>query len=187
MEVLSPTPSKQPQRRWLRIALWALGGVVALCVAFAGYLVHYVRAFDLQKTFIYMELARPPFFRFFRYNLYALHPTPDEVLKLNREAGASIVLDMKDKVEQERLLSHLIAAGMDINAQDEKTSLTVLHMAASGSPKDVALLLAHGARADVKNVRGRTPLDLALRSQKRFPSPEGAQAIQLLQAAQQRQ
>jgi len=128
--------------------------------------------------------AAGPLSPLFRYNLYALHPTPSEVLELNRRAGASIVLGMKDKREQEALLSHLIAAGVDINARDERSSFTALHMAVSSDPLDVSMLLAHGARADLKDARGATPLDGALILQERFFSPERAEAIKLLQAAQ---
>ncbi|MBO9515361.1 MAG: ankyrin repeat domain-containing protein [Variovorax sp.] len=131
-----------------------------------------------------MKWSNPPFDRLFRYNLYALHPTPAEVLELNQHAGASIVLGMDDEAEREKLLSHLIAAGVDINAQDERTSLTALHIAAAaGSPSGVALLLAHGARADLKSAGGLTPLDRALIFQQESPSPDRAEVIRLLRTA----
>lgn len=170
-------------RTWPKVALWALGAMVALTVGFGTYVVHQFRSYDLMTTFAYMETAGP-LRPLFRHNLYALHPTPSEVLELNRRAGASIVLGMKDKTEQEALLSHLIAAGVDINARDERSSFTALHMAVSGGPSDVSLLLAHGARADLKDARGATPLDGALLLQQRFFSPERAEAIKLLQATQ---
>ena len=153
-------PSTPRQRIWLKALLWAFGVVVALCAAVSLYFIHYFRSFDMAKTFAYMESARPPFEQLFRYNLYALHPTASEVVELNQRAGAQIVLDMEDTAEQERLLSHLIAAGLNVNAQEEKYSLTALHLARD--PKDVSLLLAHGARVDVKDARGLTPLEHAL-------------------------
>ncbi|MEJ8848668.1 hypothetical protein [Variovorax rhizosphaerae] len=133
-----------------------------------------------------MQSGRTPISWLCRQNVYDLHPTDAELAELNQTAGAMIIFDMKDKVEQERLLSHLIAAGLDINAPHALSPVkwTALHSAVIGSPWDVALLLNHGARTDIKDGKGLTPLDLALQLQGRAPIPERAEAIKLLQAAQ---
>jgi len=55
----------------------------------------------------------------------------------------------------------LIAAGADVNAANSR-GLTPLHYAArGGNDAAVELLALHGARIDVKDRIGRTPLDLA--------------------------
>jgi ankyrin repeat protein len=66
---------------------------------------------------------------------------------LNQRAGATLLLGINDKAEQARLLAHLIAHGLDINAPDARSSLTALQVAAaSGRSDGVVLLLDHGAR-----------------------------------------
>jgi ankyrin repeat protein len=54
-----------------------------------------------------------------------------------------------------------LAAGADVNAANDQ-GFTAIHFAAqTGRTRIVEFLSANGARLDVKNKAGRTPLDLA--------------------------
>ncbi len=55
----------------------------------------------------------------------------------------------------------LVTAGADVNAVSE-TGQTPLHFAAHASDDIVKFLAAHGARLDVKDAQGRTPVEMAL-------------------------
>jgi len=56
-----------------------------------------------------------------------------------------------------------LAKGVDINAATEKTLNTALHAAAGQGSDDIVQFLAdHGAKLDLKDNKGRTPLDVAL-------------------------
>ncbi|GLG93347.1 Transient receptor potential channel pyrexia, partial [Gryllus bimaculatus] len=56
--------------------------------------------------------------------------------------------------------------GVDLNVQTTEKSATALHLAAeNGLAECVALLLARGADANVRNYRGQVPLHLAARAQ----------------------
>jgi len=57
--------------------------------------------------------------------------------------------------------------GVDINAVNAAGD-TAVH-SALGSPAIVRYLAEHGAKVDVKNKQGRTPLDTALRNREANP------------------
>ena len=70
----------------------------------------------------------------------------------------------KDHATEAELLESvkvLIAAGADVNAVNE-TGQTPLHYGAHASDDVVKFLAAHGARLDVKDQQGRTPVEMAL-------------------------
>lgn len=58
-------------------------------------------------------------------------------------------------------LGALLDAGADVNALDANGSTAVHPVASSGWTSAIALLAERGARLDVRNKNGRTPLDLA--------------------------
>ena len=55
----------------------------------------------------------------------------------------------------------LLDRGVDVNAANDSGE-TALHFAAQASDEIVKLLAAHGARLDVKDKNGRTPVDFAM-------------------------
>lgn len=80
-----------------------------------------------------------------------------------------------------------LTKGVDINAPDERMKKwTALHAAAiSGKPGEAALLLKLGARIDVRDADGKTPLDLARLPQEKHPhNSKTAETIRLLEDAQ---
>jgi ankyrin repeat protein len=57
----------------------------------------------------------------------------------------------------------LLDHGAEINARDQESSATPLSYAASlGRTEVVELLLARGADPTLKNIRGQSPLDIAV-------------------------
>jgi uncharacterized protein len=70
----------------------------------------------------------------------------------------------KDYATEKQMLEGvkvLVARGVDVNAINDKGQ-TAMHFAVRASDDIVRYLAAHGARLDVKDKQGRTPLDAAL-------------------------
>src|SRR5690606_25055839 len=66
----------------------------------------------------------------------------------------------------------------------DRQGQTALHSAAGrGWPEVVKFLLEHGAATNVKDMQGRTPLDLATTPVQGRPVPNGEQIAELLKAA----
>jgi hypothetical protein len=111
---------------------------------------------------------------------------PEQVAALNADAGARLPIQMKDPAEAEAMLSLFLSRGVDINAV-ATNSRTALHDAAiAGAVGEVALLLKHGARTDVRDADGHTALDFARQIQQQHPSePNRAEVVRLLEQATQ--
>jgi hypothetical protein len=113
--------------------------------------------------------------------------TPEQVRDLNAEAGALYPVLMDDKKEAEEMLALFLSRGVDINAGHQQTKgWTALHLVSMGDPPaNVALLLKHGARIDIRDEDGMTPLDLARHMQQKYPNnPNLPETIRLLEAAE---
>lgn len=113
--------------------------------------------------------------------------TPAQVQALNSEGGALYPVLLENPRKAEDMLSLFVSHGVDINAGDPRTkSWTALHVVAlRHSAERVALLLRYGARTDVRDQDGNTPLDVARRALKRFPDdPNLPKNIRLLEAAE---
>ncbi len=111
----------------------------------------------------------------------------EHLAELNRSAGARFPISMGDTRKAEEILALFLDKGVDINAPDERLNgWTALHGAAiSREPKEVALLLKYGAKVDVRDTHGRTPLELArLVQTKRQDDSQLAETIRLLETAQ---
>jgi hypothetical protein len=118
--------------------------------------------------------------------------------------GANRAPDFTSKqIESEVIasLEILLAAGADVNSavtdlqsrtariarqssMTDRQGQTALHQAAGrGWPEVVAYLLAHGANPGVKDLLGRTPLDLATTPVQGRPVPNSERIAELLKAA----
>lgn len=78
--------------------------------------------------------------------------------------GRGLGVFAKDYATEAELLEAvkvLVAAGADVNVATDSGE-TPMHYAAQASDDIVRFLAAHGARLDVKDKRGRTPVDMAL-------------------------
>jgi ankyrin repeat protein len=111
-----------------------------------------------------------------------------EVSELNRMAAAAYPVSAKDTELAEEVLSLFIVRGVDINAIDEgsKAGWSALHsMAVEGNPERIKMLLRHGARPDLRNRAGMTPLDYARQEQGKFPKEtKYAEVVRLLEEAE---
>jgi ankyrin repeat protein len=117
-------------------------------------------------------------------SIYLLRVTPDEVKELNALTGAYFAVQLKDKAQAEKMLKFFLSRGVDINSVDTKITnagLTALHNAVyANEPKEVELLLAHGARTEVRSHKNQTPLELAWALQYLQPQQDRSRIIQLL-------
>jgi hypothetical protein len=113
--------------------------------------------------------------------------TAEEVLELNHAGAAAYPLFMKNPELAEEMLSLFIARGIDINAGNEgaKGSTALHSLAMAGNPERIKILLRHGARADLRNLAGMTPLDYARQEHGKYPNePKYAEAVRLLEEAE---
>jgi uncharacterized protein len=85
-------------------------------------------------------------------------------LMLAAGEGRGLGVFAKDYATEAELLEAvqvLVAHGVDVNAANDRGQ-TAMHFAAQASDGIVQFLAGHGARLDVKDKQGRTPLDMAL-------------------------
>jgi Ankyrin repeats (3 copies) len=113
--------------------------------------------------------------------------TPEQVHELNTRAGAAAPVSLLRSAEAEDMLTLFLARGVNINAPDRQAhDWTALHgFAANGDIAAAKLVLKHGARTDVRDKEGRTPLDVARGARQKFPNnPNHEEMLRLLEAAQ---
>jgi ankyrin repeat protein len=85
-------------------------------------------------------------------------------LMLAAGQGRGLGVFAKDYATEAALLEAvkvLVARGVDVNAANDNGQ-TAMHFAAQASDGIVQFLAEHGARLDVKDKQGRTPMDMAL-------------------------
>jgi Ankyrin repeats (3 copies) len=114
--------------------------------------------------------------------------TPEQVRELNEQGGAAFPARLRKPADAEEMLSLFLARGVDINARSRLAhDWTALHLAASGGEVAVAeLLLKHGARVDVRDRDGKTPLDVARGAREKFVNnPNHEEMLRLLETVQQ--
>lgn len=91
-------------------------------------------------------------------------PNVDDIMELNRAAGAAIALAFTDKQDARTLIGHLRKRGLNLNAKDEiytQDGYTALHHSMiANDAAGVALLLELGADLPVRDKLKRTPLEL---------------------------
>jgi uncharacterized protein len=76
--------------------------------------------------------------------------------------GDEEVTDAADRADPLDAVKIFVAAGADLNAAQQTSGNTALHFAAlRGSDRIVEFLVGKGARLDVKNKQGKTPLEVA--------------------------
>jgi ankyrin repeat protein len=114
--------------------------------------------------------------------------TPETAKYMNANGGVhfAFLSESGDLKKSEELIVFLLNKGVDINAIDSKTHATSLHLAVlEDSAPHLNLLLKYGARVDIRNQAGRTPLESAYSLNKKFPSKnERKEVIKMLEAAE---
>jgi hypothetical protein len=89
-----------------------------------------------------------------------------------------LILDPHFDDDSKKMFEFWLAHGADINAKDPKSGATMLFI--TSDPEKVAYLLAHGARTDIRDNKGRTALDYAHSNQVKFPSEDREKIVKLL-------
>jgi hypothetical protein len=174
-----------------RFFRWIVIGLGLLLLATAAWIVVALRQADhVVLRALAFSTIRPAAW-VIEQGLYRFHPTPEEIQDYNRRAGAELVIMDTPEPQARRLLAHYIAAGLDINRPNLESPLltTALHAVTQYDHAwYTRVLLDFGARVDVRDAKGQTPLDWARRWQSRFPDdPEGVEKVRLLEAAERRQ
>jgi len=97
---------------------------------------------------------------------------PQQVAQLNQEGGALYPVLSKDLAVAEEMLRLFLSRGVDINAGDASMrNWTALYSTVGSSDLErTKILLRHGAKADVRDIEGITPLDSARRLQQMYPN-----------------
>lgn len=98
----------------------------------------------------------------------------------NREAGVRALVMAADH-QRIAVIDLLLAAGVPIDASDERFGRQALRLAAAnGRARSVAALLAHGADPQLRDPRGWTPLDHCRRGRAFAAEPDGHDAVETL-------
>lgn len=103
--------------------------------------------------------------------LLATMPTAQDIAEVNAEATVHALGVIEEDALLERVFQRYVERGLDVNARAQ----TLRHPSqlesavAVNEARIVRLLLAHGARADIRTSRGLSMLELAQDMQKRHP------------------
>lgn len=164
----------------LRRALYWIAGVgLCLCLAMAAWVAFFT---DLGVLLWFANNPEQPAMQWFsKKSIYAFRLSPEEVRDLNQDAGAYSAVRLRDRTEAEKMLKFFLSRGVEIDSLDGLARSTALHLAVSvNEPQEVALLLAYGARTDLKDEQGQTPLELARSLQQQDPEVDYSEVITLL-------
>lgn len=174
-----------------RAVRWALGLIGVFVIAVTASVVNDTRRMEATLLQACMQVDPQPAAWLCEQFFYRTHPTPEEVRELNAIAGAKFASMANNESDARRVLKHYLDAGVDINAVDQRKLLgdertqpkfTALHIAVlSSEPIQVRLLLEFGASREVRDAKGRTPLELARELQGKHPTPEYTEIVRLLE------
>lgn len=117
--------------------------------------------------------------------LFKFGGKPDEIAALNQGAGVGWVIDAEDDEDRKKLVDFLLEKGVDINAMDRRSGLTILHgVVLENNLAAVELLLRNGASPMVKDrEKRRIPLEFALDLAGKPNQPDRTAIIRLLEGA----
>lgn len=172
-----------------RIACWSAGIVLAVLLAIAAWCVNFIRTENLVSLIQCADGANYPRLQAIcKTGIYALRLRPEEVQELKQAVGApnaSVIVyaaaSMQDRERAEAMLRFALSRGLDVNSIDLLTGSTALYTAVfANDPVAVGLLLAHGARSDVSNLKNQSPLELAESLQKKFPQEDYRAVVAVL-------
>lgn len=124
-----------------------------------------------------------------RYFLTSGEFTQREMEWMNQHGHFGMLFSLKDVDLAKVALARLVEQGLDVNAvqahvaRANELGWTALHVAAFGPAEvwEIQALLENGARADIKDINGQTPLNLAESALARRPGDDVArQAVELM-------
>lgn len=164
-----------------RTGVWI---IAALLIAATAFVALYANSLRHQRLTLLTSCARveaAPIAWSCKQAIYMRGISAEEVGQLNTGPGAVHALGFDDPNDSKKMLELFLASGVDINSADPTTGSTVLHgLVSSRELQDIQLVLAHGARADLRDKQGRTPLDYAIELQNKHPSEGYMQVIAVL-------
>jgi hypothetical protein len=167
--------------------IYLAGGIVLLgCAGLVAWAVHSMYRMELAPLMACVDDSSSRSGQWVcRKAIYTLRLSSDDVKVLNRTAGASLAVRLADKKDAEQMLEYFVSRGVDINSADAANGgLTALHKAVQANqPRDVELLLAHGAMTDMLNSKNQMPLEMAKELQQLYPQQDRSQVIKLLTAS----
>lgn len=167
--------------------VYRAGGIILLgCAALVAWTVHSMVRMELVPLMACVEDSSSPSAQWVcKKAVYSLRLSAGDVKELNRTTGASLAVRLSDKEEADKILGYFVSRGVDINSVDAAHSgLTALHKAVQANqPREVELLLAHGAKTDVLSGKNQMPLELAEELQQLHPKEDRGEVIRLLVAS----
>lgn len=168
----------------MRLIRWLLAAITVTALAFTGLYAYHLRNLDFVGLLSCMETPPFPGSKWACTKvMYASHPTADEVAELNKLAGAISLLSLPEE-EARRLLNHFVAAGLDVNAVDQRPKTlgwTSMHSAvAERDVKAVRLLIEAGAKVDPENGRKPSPREILQSKLAKHPEDPTLAEIQKL-------
>jgi ankyrin repeat protein len=163
------------------------GVVAALLLVVGGVVLYYINSLQSQSPSLLaacMQVERAPMAWACEQAFNRKSITAAEISQLNSESGVVGVLGFDDPAKARPVVEKLIRSGMDINAVHPTLGNTALHtLVSSRQIEDIRLLLGYGARLDVRDKNGRTPLEYAQELQRQFPQKDYGPIIALLGAS----
>lgn len=104
------------------------------------------------------------------YTLVRFRGGSDDIAELDRSLGLAFVVQAENPITRRQQVRFFLQRGANVNSQDAQ-GFTALHAAvALADEKLVTLLLARGARTDIRDkVTKGTPLELAAALARQFP------------------
>lgn len=172
---------------------WCVAAIIVLLTFLCGEIFRSAWKYNLIELEVCDESTMPPKNWICHGILFHARPTPEDVKEFNFSAGAQFPMYMENISKGEKLLERYLSFGLDINAQDQRSLLmpqsskfTALHlMVMNADANRIQILLKHGAKTDVIDAQGRTPLNLAYMLQEKFPKRDFKEAIEILKSAKQ--
>ena len=169
-----------------RLARWGLVLLAATTLGISAFYANDLRKQDITLLTSCMRVE-PAFFAWTcKRAIYLRGITPSEVKRLNDEAGIVHAVAFPDPQDSKEMLEFFLKSGVDINAAGRESGRAALHsLVSSRKVEDIRLLLAHGARTDIRDQHGRTPLEYALELQNRYPGASYETVVRALSASRQ--
>jgi ankyrin repeat protein len=160
-----------------RLVAVILAGVVAAVVVVTAYYIHSLRKQAPTLLVACMRVERAPVAWACKQALIKRSIAKEEVDFLNQEAGIVGVLGFEEPADASLVIEKFLNSGVDINAVHQALGNTALHtLVSSRDIQDIQLMLRYGARTDIRDRAGRTPLEYATELQKKNPD-EGYESV----------
>lgn len=160
----------------------AAAGLV--CAAIAGKFVHEISQHNVAFLLSCVDIEAAPVAWTCRKVLEHKLNQPETIAGLNASGAALYPVLLSNEVTGREMLQLLVRHGVDVNATETglQARWTALHIMATDTHFwSVEALLEAGADPMARDWEGMTPLDRARKVQTKYPDPERARIIALLE------